>query len=238
MADYSTENSRELMDLAREMVRQENRKIMLGSKKRPENDIVKEKSSRDTGGSNPSYNQVRNAIDRFGNSGTAGAGSYEAMGATEGGGLTDAAINSYAAEYGYGPVSGQGAGGSGGLGAWGTGGVIAAAIAAQHAMSKNTDTEFEGQKTRDAFSGHMMTEPWQGFAHDVLGFGPTPGEKFDASVANEDWGLAARRLPEAANYWADPIGQTARDVAKEYVDEDVMNVFDPVSWFFNLLGGD
>lgn len=112
---------------------------------------------------------------------------------------------------------GAGAGGAGGSG----GGMaaaapvayIAAAIGAQLAASNNTDTVVDGQKTGNVFTGigdggwkpSFATEPWLAWGHDKLGWGPTKGEEFDAAVNNSDWDTALKRLPAAADYWADPL---------------------------------
>lgn len=110
---------------------------------------------------------------------------------------------------GGGEAAGGGAGGGMGLA---TMGYIAAAILGQHLASKATDTEFEGQETGDAFSGSFGTEPWLALLHDKLGLSPTAGERFDAAVKNKDYGTAAKRLPAAADYWADPIRTWLGDV--------------------------
>jgi len=122
-----------------------------------------------------------------------------------------------------GGLSGGGAGGGAGAGgAGGSGGgmaaaapvaYIAAAIGAQLAASNNTDTVVDGQKTGNVFTGigdggwnpSFATEPWLAWGHDKLGWDPTVGEEFDAAVNNSDWDTALKRLPAAADYWADPI---------------------------------
>ncbi|OGW44446.1 MAG: hypothetical protein A2Y66_01765 [Nitrospirae bacterium RBG_13_41_22] len=123
-----------------------------------------------------------------------------------------------------------GGGSGGGMGAMGIGAVIAAAIAAQHVMSHNTDTEFEGQKTKDAFSGNFGTEPWFAFAADKLNWEPTEGEKFDAAIKNDDWSLAAKRFPSMMNYWANPAQQWLTKPAREYIGKDIDMAIDPASY--------
>ena len=98
---------------------------------------------------------------------------------------------------------------------------IAAAIGAQLAASNNTDTVVDGQKTGNVFTGighgtwnpSFATEPWLAWGHDKLGWGPTEGESFDAAVNNSDWDTALKRLPAAADYWADPIRSWVSDAS-------------------------
>lgn len=125
----------------------------------------------------------------------------------------------------------------GGMGAMGIGAIIAAAIAAQHYMSNKTDTEFEGQKTNDAFSGNFGTEPWFAFVSDKLGMEPTAGEKFDAAINNEDWGKAARRLPDMTSYWADPARAVGTSFIRKYVGDTAADVIDPAGWLTRKIAG-
>ena len=129
---------------------------------------------------------------------------------------------------------------------------IAAAIGAQLAASNNTDTVVDGQKTGNVFTGigdggwkpSFATEPWLAFGHDKLGWGPTKGEEFDAAVNNSDWDTALKRLPAAADYWADPIrnwiGEGVSGVSEDLTgSEDVGKilgyVFDPISGLLNKI---
>jgi hypothetical protein len=94
-------------------------------------------------------------------------------------------------------------------------GALAALIAAiGYGQSKSTganDRVIEGQKTGDWFSGGSlgdrspMTEPWFAALSNKLDLSPTAGEKFDAAWRNDDTGTWMKRLPAAADYWADPI---------------------------------
>lgn len=142
---------------------------------------------------------------------------------------------------------------SGGGAGLGTAGWVLAAIAAQEMAAQGTDTEFEGQKTGSFFSTNdegnwrprFGNDPWKGFTNDKLGFGPTSGEKFDAAIANQDYGLAAQRLPAAAHQWADPIGDLGYDAAHEAVqgalgihdqEADVaMSLIDPIGATVNIV---
>ena len=138
------------------------------------------------------------------------------------------------------PPGGEGGPPGGGLSATSGGGlaaIILAAIAAQHALSKKTSTTFEGQETGDVFSGNFMTEPWQGFAYDKLGMDPSSGQRFDAAIKNKDYTLAAKRFPEASDYWADPLRHTTGDVLDKYVSPKVANVFDPMRFLYRKILG-
>ena len=134
-----------------------------------------------------------------------------------------------------GEIGGAGSSGSGGLGALGTAGIVAAAIAAQHGLSNQTDTEFEGVKTDDAFGGHFGTEPWLGFVHDKLGWEPTEGEKFDAAVDNKDWGLALERTPAMLDYWSDPARSWGHGAAKNIFGEEVAGILSPLDYIVELF---
>ena len=127
-------------------------------------------------------------------------------------------------------------GGSGGMGAMGYVGIIAAAIAAQHAMSSNTEREFEGVKTDDAFSGNMLTEPWQAYMYQKMGINtPTMGEKFDAAVENKDWGSALRR--SAGAFAHDPLRETIYDASKSKWGKTTAAIIDPGSFLLDWIGG-
>lgn len=134
-------------------------------------------------------------------SGLFGGGS-SSVGTSGSMGMGSDAASLAAAEAGMG--SGSSASSSGGLGAWGTGGIVAAAIAAQHMMTRDNDREVDGVKTGDAFSGQFGTEPWFAWAGNKLGNEPTAGENFDASVKNRDWGKAGGQFNEMTSYWANP----------------------------------
>ena len=145
---------------------------------------------------------------------------------------------------GAGPSAGGATPNSGGLsptGGAGLAGIIAAAIAVQHGLSKKTSTTHKGQETGDAFSGNFMTEPWQGFAYDKLGFKPSAGQRMDAAIKNKDWKQAFKESPEAFNYWANPAGSVSTDVIERIAGEKVANVADPQRWLtrktFDKLAG-
>ena len=125
-------------------------------------------------------------------------------------------IGSYLSGSGAGAEAGTAstASSSGGMSGLGMAGIIAAAIAAQHAMSKDTETEVEGVKTKDAFSGHFATEPWLAYLHDIYGMDPTAGEYFDAAVKNKDYGLAMKRAPAMLDYWANPLDTWQSSIIK------------------------
>ena len=134
---------------------------------------------------------------------------------------------------------GGGAGGGGeaaGMGGMGIAGIIAAAIAAQHGMSNATNTEFEGQRTDDAFAGHYGTEPWLAFGHDKLGLDPTAGERFDAAIANGDYGTAMKRSPAMLDYWADPGRNWAGSTAEAIGGKKLSTVVNPLSAILKLFG--
>ena len=169
------------------------------------------------GGSNqPSMNQVQQIMDRVqGNSGSVGPG-YSSIP------INGQEINGMNVHWG--PNTGSGLGGSGGgsTGGAATAGYVLAAILGQMAATSDTDTTFEGQPTGNFFSfgedpssmtdigsgnwqPRVFTEPWLAWGHDKLGWDPTIGEKMDAAIYNNDWSTALKRLPAAADYWADPI---------------------------------
>ncbi len=130
----------------------------------------------------------------------------------------------------------MGGAGAGGLGAMGYGAIIAAAIAAQHGLSNNTDKTFEGVRTDDAFSGRFGTEPW--LAYLTPGHA-TSGERFDAAVTNKDWGTAAKRLPALADYWGDPARGAAYEMGEEYGGSTWKNIapfIDPIGWGLRQIG--
>jgi hypothetical protein len=126
---------------------------------------------------------------------------------------------------------------SSGMGGGGIAGIIAAAIIAQHMMSRGTNTEFEGQKTDDAFAGNYGTEPWLAFLHDKLGWGPTGGEKFDAAVQNKDWGKALQRSPAMLDYWADPPANWAYGGMKNVLGSKAATAIDPLRGLLDWIGG-
>lgn len=129
----------------------------------------------------------------------------ESLGTSGSMGMGSDAASLAAAESG----AGSSATSSGGLGAWGTGGIVAAAIAAQHMMTRDNDREVDGVKTGDAFSGQFGTEPWFAWAGNKMGNAPTAGEKFDAAVKNDDWNKAGGSFNEMTSYWANPTSSWA-----------------------------
>lgn len=161
------------------------------------------------------YNQYKNYNNLFGGT-TAGIGEGSYMGIPSdpstynidwGGG----SANSWWSGLGdwFSSLS-SGSGGSSGLA--GTLGYIAAAIAGQEAATRATDRTIEGQPTGNWFStadGNwrpaVATEPWLAWLHSKWGWEPTAGERFDAAARNADWSNALKRLPAAADYYADPI---------------------------------
>jgi hypothetical protein len=116
--------------------------------------------------------------------------------------------------------------------------IVAAAIAAQHAMSKNTDRRFGGQATKDAFGGSYMTEPWLSFAYQKMGIGgASAGEDFDAAWQNKDQDKMAKTLPRAMGYWLEPGTSVGYDVVKDKIGSSAANVIFPNQWGFDKLGG-
>ena len=129
---------------------------------------------------------------------------------------------------GLGTGVGSGSGVTSGAGSWMTAaGYVAAAIALQEMLAGDTDTVYEGQPTGSVFSMNedgnwrprFGNDPWKGWVNDKLGFEPTAGEKWDAAVANEDWGKALQRTPAAISQWLDPIGDLGSDVVTGLVDK-------------------
>lgn len=114
---------------------------------------------------------------------------------------------------------------------------IAAAIAAQHLMAMNNNRTFEGQRSGDVFTGDFLTEPWFAFASDRLGLPTTAGEKFDAAIKNKDWNAALKRLPEATDYWADPIRSWAAKGGEALLGEDniVSKILNPIELIKGLF---
>jgi hypothetical protein len=125
--------------------------------------------------------------------------------------------------------------GAGGMGSAGIFAIIAAAIAAQHAASENTDRKVEGHQVNDAFSGDFGTEPWFEWLGSKLGWEPSAGAKFDAAIGNGDYGLAAKRLPAMANYWANPAQAWVTSPAREYIGSDIDLLIDPASYLTRLF---
>lgn len=138
-----------------------------------------------------------------------------------------------------GPESGgsgaEGSGGSAGGGsAVGNLGIFAAAFAVQHMLSNMTDREYEGQKTDDLFGGSLGTEPWLAYVKDLFGAeDPTSGEKFDAAVKNEDYPLAAIRLPSMLHYWFNPAQQTGYEFMAEGTNEYLATAMFPLEGIFS-----
>jgi len=155
------------------------------------------------------------------------------------------------------PVGG-GAGmesGSSGIGSLGQAGIIAALIAAiGYGQSKATGTNkrtIEGQETGDWFEGGGLrdrsptTEPWFAALRNKMGLSATAGEKFDAAWKNKDTSKMLKRLPAAADYWADPI-RSWISTAGEYAGKKatgskkagkvVGKVLDPIGALLGLLG--
>lgn len=148
---------------------------------------------------------------------------------------------------GYGAAEAPEAGGaSGGLGTLGTiGGIIAAAIAGQHALSRNTGTRispdtglklekgdpgyYHGTKTGDVFSGHFGTEPWLAFLHDKFNMNPTVGEQFDAADTKGKLKLA----PALSDYWANPGGTWIADLGEKVLGKGMGKT---ARWVLNPLG--
>lgn len=156
-----------------------------------------------------------------------------------GGDISPLALKGLLGKSGSGSSAASLAEGSGGKGAgpWGIAGIVAAAIAAQHYLSGKTDREFEGIKTKDAFSGHYGTEPWQAFLYDKLGIDrPSAGESFDAAMARGDYGTALKRLPTTLSYWADPPGSIMHDIARDKLGNTGAAIFQPHHLILRLLG--
>ena len=127
----------------------------------------------------------------------------------------------------------------GGLGAAGIGGIIAAAIAAQHGLSNATSRQFEGVRTDDAFGGHFGTEPWFGWLSERWGLPITAGEKFDAAIANKDYGTALKRMPAMMDYWADPGRSWGNALGRKTFGktfDKVLPYIDPASYLLGKIG--
>ena len=145
--------------------------------------------------------------------------------------------NMYNTFWGGGGTGGQsGIGGGGFLGSMGPYAAIAAAIAAQQIMAQNTNTEFEGQRSGGITSGNFTTEPWLGFLSQEMGWGPTAGEKFDASVKNNDPWDMFRRAPAAFDYWADPARGFLGHAARNTMGKWPAMFLDPIGGLFSWLG--
>lgn len=158
---------------------------------------------------------------------------------------------------GAGGAGGASGGSSAGVGAGAaTAGYVIAAILGQMAATHNTDTEFEGQKTGNFFSfsddpsemnpddmsgnwrPRVFTEPWLAWAHSELGWEPTAGEKMDAAVQNEDWDTALKRLPAAADYWADPIRSwLGHSTWKNIAGDEIAWLIDPIGGLLDSIEG-
>lgn len=174
------------------------------------------------------------------------AGYSSTLGATEGfGAASQGGISGMSSGVGGAGASGAGGSGgaaAGGMGATGIAAIILAAIAAQHYMSNNTEREFEGVKTDDAFAQHYGTDPWQPYMYQKLGINtPTAGEKFDAAIENGDYDLAARRTPSLVNQWFNTGGQIAYDIADDKWGSTTAFFIDPITasanWLTEKLGG-
>jgi hypothetical protein len=134
-------------------------------------------------------------------------------------------------------ASGMPSGPGGYGGPWGYAGIVAAAIAAQHAMSNATSRRFEGQQTKDAFGGSFATEPWLGYGFDKLGIdSPTAGEDFDAAWQNKDYHNAAERFPRALGYWGEPGTSVGYDLMNDRFGEKFANIVFPNQYGLNQLG--
>lgn len=140
--------------------------------------------------------------------------------------------------------SGSSGGSSGSAeGGAGTAAWVLAAILGQMAATNSTGTKVEGQPTGNWFTVQngrwdpsTTTEPWLAMGHDWLGWKPTAGEKFDAAVKNSDWGNAVKRLPAAADYWADPIRSWAGfSTWRNIVGDDIASLIDPIGGLFNKI---
>jgi len=116
-------------------------------------------------------------------------------------------------------------------------GIVAAAIAAQHAMSNATTRRFDGQRTKDAFGGSFMTEPWLAFGFDKLGIdSPTAGENFDAAWQNRDYHNSAERFPRALSYWGEPGSSVGYDLLDDKLGGKFANIAFPNQYGFKQLG--
>ena len=177
-----------------------------------------------------------------------GSGGAEAAIQASGEGIGEG-VGGGAGGAGAGAGAGAGGGGGGGagagLGAGYVAAIIAAVTAAQHYLSNETDTKVEGVRSDDAFGGHFGTQPYQAYAYQQLGMPASSGERFDAAVENSDWGTALERLPDTADYWANPMQHSVNDVmyegAEKNLGEDsdiVLGIFDPVSWVLRWLAGE
>jgi hypothetical protein len=143
-------------------------------------------------------------------------------------------------------VGSSGGEASSGESGWGTAAWVIAAIIGQNEATKATDTEFEGEKTGNVFTSDFMTEPWQGYLYQQLGWEPTAGEKFDAATSKifrgdgdqDAWNDAGRRSLAAINYWMHPASQFQYDLAKNELGEDWAQYLFPAEYIMNdLLGG-
>jgi len=199
--------------------------------------------------------QIANQVLNNMQGGTAGSSMGLSSGASEFGGATQGMTVSNVGSYGstsgiglgaeapagyggasQGGISGMSSGTTSGMGAMGYAGIVAAAIAAQHYMSNNTNREFEGVKTDDAFSGNFLTEPWQAYMYEKMGIDtPTSGENFDAAVENKDWSSALRRAPAAFAH--DPLRETIYDSASNKWGKTTAAIIDPMSALLNWIGG-
>lgn len=132
---------------------------------------------------------------------------------------------------------------SSGLGAVGNTAAVLAIIAGQKRLSDLTKTKFEGQKTGDFFtfddqgrwSPRFGNEPWHGFMNQQWGLGPSAGEKFDAAVANNDWGLAAKRLPSTVQQWINPVGDFGYDAIEGKWGPEIAGALDPITYGFDKV---
>lgn len=198
-------------------------------------------SSGDQGGPSMSFD----IMDMFGG-GTAGAGAGGSSSVAGGPGGVGGGTSSF--------FAGEGAAGGGSAATSNPYGAIAALIAAiGYGQSKATGgnkREIEGQKTGDWFEGGSlqdrspMTEPWFAALREKWGLSATAGEKFDAAWKNKDWGNVAKRLPAAADYWADPIRKwistgTEKGVGKvagKGAGKLAGKITDPIGMILGLFG--
>jgi hypothetical protein len=172
------------------------------------------------------------------------AGYSSTLGATEGfGAASQGGISGMSSGVGGAGASGAGGSGgaaAGGMGAAGVAAIVAAIVAAQHYASNNTEREFEGVKTDDAFAQHWATDPWIPYMYQKMGINtPTRGEKFDAAVENKDWDLALRR--STGMFAHDPIGETTYDIANEKWGSTTAAIISPgqalMDWITKKIGG-